>query len=100
MKTAVEDVPQRTADQPLANRPYRACVTPAGERLAVSRRARACAITLALLLGYGGAAAAEGLMIGGTGAALGSMRLLANEFTAGNPGILVTTVPSNGQWIP
>ena len=62
-----------------------------------SRRGRAYAIALALLLGFFGGAAAEEFKIGGTGAALGTMRLLADEFTATNPGIRVTTVPSLGS---
>ncbi len=61
------------------------------------RRGRACAIALALLLGLSGAAAAEEFRIGGTGTALGTMRLLAAEFMAGNPDIRVTTVPSLGS---
>ena len=62
-----------------------------------SRRGRACAIALALLLGYSGGAAAEEFRIGGTGAALGTMQLLADEFTATNPDVRVTTVPSLGS---
>ncbi|MDO8595105.1 MAG: substrate-binding domain-containing protein [Sulfuricaulis sp.] len=62
-----------------------------------SRRGRACIIALALLLGFSGGAAAEELKIGGSGAALGTMQLLAAEFTATNPDIRVTTVPSLGS---
>lgn len=62
-----------------------------------SRRGRACAYAIALLLGYFGGAAAEEIKIGGTGAALGTMRLLADEFTAGNPDIRITSVPSLGS---
>ena len=68
---------------------------PVRERLAGSRHARA--IALALLLGYGGTAAAEGLTISGSGTALGTMQLLAHEFRAGNPDIPVTIVPSLGS---
>ncbi len=63
----------------------------------VSRRGRACAIALALLLGFSAGAAAEEFRIGGTGAALGTMQLLAAEFTAANPDIQITTVPSLGS---
>jgi phosphate transport system substrate-binding protein len=62
-----------------------------------SRRRRACAIALALLLGSSGGAAAEEFKIGGTGAALGTMQLLAEEFTAKNPDIRATIVPSLGS---
>ena len=68
---------------------------PVRERPAGSRRARA--IALALLLGYGGTAAAEGLTIGGSGTALGTMQLLAHEFRVGNPDIPVTIAPSLGS---
>jgi phosphate transport system substrate-binding protein len=62
-----------------------------------SRRGRACAITLALLLGSSGGTAAEEFRIGGTGTALGTMQRLAEEFTVTNPDIRVTTVPSLGS---
>jgi len=45
----------------------------------------------------GNASAAQEIKIGGTGAALGSMQLLAEEFTARNPDIRVTIVPSLGS---
>jgi len=61
------------------------------------RRGRALTIALALLLGCCSATAAERLKIGGAGAALGTMQLLANEFNARNPDVLVTTVPSLGS---
>jgi phosphate transport system substrate-binding protein len=54
-------------------------------------------LALALLPGFCGAAAAEGLVIGGTGSALGSMQLLAKEFNAVNPDTPATTVPSLGS---
>ena len=63
----------------------------------VSRRGRACAMALALLLGFSGGATAEEFKVGGTGAALGTMQRLAEEFTARNPDIRVTTVPSLGS---
>ena len=53
-------------------------------------------IALALLFGYFGAAAAEEFKIGGTGAALGTMRLLAEAFGAGNSDIRITIAPSLG----
>lgn len=62
-----------------------------------SRRGRAYAVALALLLGYPGSAVAEELKIGGTGAALGSIQLLVAEFTAANPDIRATTVPNLGR---
>ena len=75
---------------------YGAVVKPASARRDALGRGRARAIAR-LLLGCGDAAAAEGFTIGSTGAALGTMKLLANEFTAGNPGIPVTTVPGLGS---
>jgi phosphate transport system substrate-binding protein len=54
-------------------------------------------IALVLLLGSFGAAAAEEFKIGGTGTALGTMRLLAEAFKAGNPDILITIAPSIGS---
>lgn len=62
-----------------------------------SRRGRACAVALALLLGFSGGAAAEEFRIGGSGSALGTMRLLADAFSAGSPDIRITTVPSLGS---
>ena len=99
MDPIIENVQQRTADHPLSPLHHGAVVKPASACRDAPGRGRVCAIAL-LLLGYVDASAAEGFTISGTGAALGTMKLLANEFTAGNPGILVTTVPSNGQWIP
>ncbi len=60
-------------------------------------RGFACALVLALLQGTCGPAAAGGLTVGGTGTALGSMRLLAAEFNARNPDAPVTIVPSLGS---
>ena len=100
MDPLIENGPQRTADHPFSPLHHGAFVKPASACRDAPGRGRVCAIALLLLLGYGDAAAAEGFTIGGTGAALGTMKLLANEFTTGNPGIPVTTVPSNGQWIP
>ena len=54
-------------------------------------------MALALLLGFSGGATAEEFKVGGTGAALGTMQRLAEEFTARNPDIRVTTVPSLGS---
>ena len=45
----------------------------------------------------GNASAAQEIKIGGTGAALGSMQLLGAEFSAANPDIRITTVPSLGS---
>jgi phosphate transport system substrate-binding protein len=45
----------------------------------------------------GNASAAVEIKIGGTGAALGSMQLLGVEFSAKNPDIRITTVPSLGS---
>jgi phosphate transport system substrate-binding protein len=44
------------------------------------------------------AASAEEIKLGGTGAALGTMRLLANEFKVSHPGMRITTVPNLGSW--
>lgn len=61
------------------------------------RRGRACVMALALLLGSSGGAGAEEFRIGGTGTALGTMQLLAEEFMASNPDIRITIVPSLGS---
>lgn len=59
---------------------------------------RGCACAIALVLGFsGGAAAADTLRIGGTGTALGTMRLLADEFMKNNPEVRFTIVPSVGS---
>lgn len=55
------------------------------------------AISLALLLGISDAFAAEEVKIGGSGAALRTMQLLADEFMAGHPGVRVTIAPSLGS---
>jgi phosphate transport system substrate-binding protein len=70
---------------------------PVSKHSDAARRGRACAVALALLLGFSSGAATEEFKIGGSGAALGTMRLLAAEFTATNPDIRVTTVPSLGS---
>ena len=67
------------------------------ERRNAAQTGGRCALALVLLLGVPAGAAAEELRIGGTGAALGTMRLLADEFTAANPDIHITTVPSLGS---
>jgi phosphate transport system substrate-binding protein len=56
-----------------------------------------CAIVLALLPGLSGVAAAEGIVIGGSGAALGTMQVMATEFHARNPDIVLTIEPSLGS---
>ena len=50
-----------------------------------------------LFLCSGLAAAVEQIKIGGSGAALGSMRLLAQEFHTQNPDISITVVPNLGS---
>jgi len=68
------------------------------ERATSSGRLCAGTIALALLLAAGGAAAAaEEITIGGTGAALGTVQLLADKFTQINPGIRFTTVANLGS---
>jgi phosphate transport system substrate-binding protein len=53
---------------------------------------------LALLLTLAGSArAGEEIKIGGTGAALGTMQLLADQFGHSNPGIRIITVPNLGS---
>ncbi|MDO8597716.1 MAG: substrate-binding domain-containing protein [Sulfuricaulis sp.] len=63
------------------------------------RHHRACtfALALALLPGYSGSADADELKIGGTGAALGTMRLLADAFRVKNPEVRIVMVPSLGS---
>jgi phosphate transport system substrate-binding protein len=60
-------------------------------------RGRACALLCALLLACLGNAAAEEFKIGGAGAALGTMRQLADEFMRHNPEIRISTLPSLGS---
>jgi phosphate transport system substrate-binding protein len=67
-----------------------------GNRRAL-RLGRACAVALALLLGSPGVTADEVIRVGGTGSALGAMRLLGEAFTAGNPGIRIATVANLGS---
>jgi phosphate transport system substrate-binding protein len=54
-------------------------------------------VYLVLLTGWGIAAAAESLTIGGTGTALGTMQLLAREFSALHPECPVTIVHNLGS---
>jgi phosphate transport system substrate-binding protein len=60
-------------------------------------RRQTIAIAFAVLLGFCGAAVAEGFSIGGSGASLGTMRLLAREFGLKNPDIAITIEPSLGS---
>ncbi len=73
----------------------------AGNKSAARHEAgvRRGAIALALLLGLWCAAPAlaAGFAIGGSGAGLGTMQMLAAEFHARNPDIAVTTEPSLGS---
>lgn len=62
-----------------------------------SRRGRACLVALVLLLASSVGAAAETLKIGGTGTAFGTMRRLVDEFTARNPDMDVTILPTLGS---
>jgi phosphate transport system substrate-binding protein len=61
------------------------------------RRVRACVIALALLLASSRGIAADSIKIGGSGTALGTMRLLVREFTARHPNTDVTVLPSLGS---
>jgi len=59
---------------------------------------RSGAIVLALVLAVcGAAAAAEEMRIAGTGAALGTVELLAGEFSRRNPDIRITTIANLGS---
>lgn len=61
--------------------------------------ARECvqASAFALLFGFCAGAMADEFSIGGSGATLGTLQNLATEFTAKNPDIRITTVPSLGS---
>jgi len=63
---------------------------------AMLRRALGLCAAL-LVLGSAHAAAAEQIKIGGTGCALGTMRLLAEAFSAKNPDVAITFVPNLGS---
>lgn len=82
-----------------ARRQHGVALGPPTDRQDAARRGRRSAIALALLLGFCAAApaAAAGFVIGGSGAAIGTMELLAVEFHARNPDIRVTTAPSLGS---
>lgn len=54
-------------------------------------------LVLALVLASSVVTAAEHIKIGGSGTGLGTMRLLADEFTASNPDTDVTILPSLGS---
>lgn len=62
-----------------------------------NRAAVLVAMVSVLLSGLIGSVAADELKIGGTGAALGTMRLLANEYSAKSPGFRIRIVPSLGS---
>jgi len=71
---------------------------PGGRREAAPLRgARATALALLLGLFNAASAVAGGFTIGGSGAAIGTMQLLANEFTAKNPQIPIAMVPKLGS---
>lgn len=63
-----------------------------------SGHGRSGAIAVALVLALcGAAAAAEDLRIAGTGAALGTVQLLAGEFSRANPDVRITTIANLGS---
>lgn len=64
---------------------------------AVMHYLRVFAIASTALLFTGGAAAAETIRIGGTGAALGAMQRVAESFMKNNPDVKVTVLPSLGS---
>jgi phosphate transport system substrate-binding protein len=72
-----------------------ASIKPADQRRAAVRRGRGYAAIL--LLALCGGATAEVITIGGTGAALGTMRVLAAEFGKSSPEIQIKIVPSLGS---
>lgn len=96
MNRAVEH-DQRVSDHGFSNLRRRSGEKPMRTRFDASWRGRAWVLGMAAVLGWCGAVPAEGLKIGGSGAALGTMRLLANEFRVGNPDIVFTTLPSLGS---
>ena len=64
----------------------------------LSRHGRGCAFAIVLLLGFSsGGVTADELKIGGTGAALGTMQLLADEFIRKNPDVRIAMVPNLGS---
>lgn len=72
--------------------------SPRSARGRVLPRKLAPALLCALfLLGSGLAAAVEQIKIGGSGATLGTMRVIAQEFSARNPDIGITIVPNLGS---